>query len=56
MYGLVENKVLGPREEDGREVVLERPGKSTIEDRRAMPYVVRGLSWELARFLEAKDR
>jgi hypothetical protein len=56
MYGLVENKVLGPHEEDGREVALERLGKTTVEDRQAMPYVVRDLSWQLARFLEAQDR
>jgi hypothetical protein len=55
MYGLTENTLLRQHEENGREVAVERPGKTTVEDRETRPYVVRELSWELARYLDTQD-
>jgi hypothetical protein len=55
MYGLVEHKVLQPREHDGRPVTMERSAKTDPEDRETRPYVVRDLSWELARHLDTQD-
>ena len=37
------------------EVAVERPAAMGLEDREARPYVVRDLSWELARYLDAQS-
>ena len=55
MYGLAEYRVLEPHGENGREVTMESPRQDTREDHAATPYVVRDLSWELARYLDAQD-
>ena len=53
MHSLAECEVLSqPREEIGREVAMERSAKRACEDRETGPYVVRDLSWELARYLD----
>jgi len=52
MYGLADNRVLRPHEENGREIAVERPGKTAGEDREPRPYVVRDLGWELTRYLD----
>jgi hypothetical protein len=43
------------REENGLEAVMERQTKMVREDREPRPYVVRDLSWELARYLDAES-
>ena len=55
MYELAEYGVLELHEENGREVAMKRPRGAAREDLRTRPYVVRDLSWELARFLDAED-
>ena len=55
MYELVEYWQLQPHQENGREVTMERPTNMAHEDRQTRPYVVRDLSWELARYLETQD-
>jgi len=56
MYELAEYEVSSQRRrEDRREVSVERPTKVVLEDRETMPYVVRDLSWELTRYLDAQD-
>jgi hypothetical protein len=55
MYELAEYGVLELHEENGREVAMKRPRSAAREDHRKRPYVVRDLSWELARFLDAED-
>jgi hypothetical protein len=54
MYGLAQNEVLQPHEENGREVAMEGSAKKAREDRETEPYVVRDLSRELARYLEIR--
>jgi hypothetical protein len=49
MYELAEYWQLQTHRESGREAATAR------EDRETRPYVVRDLSWELARFLDAED-
>ena len=55
MYGLAEHKDLQAHQADGRDVAVERPSSSPGEDHEMGPYVVRDLSWELTRFLDAQD-
>jgi hypothetical protein len=55
MNGLAEYGVLAPHEEKGLKVAIERPRSAAREDHQTRPYVVRDLSWELARFLDAED-
>jgi hypothetical protein len=56
MYGLVEYELLTQRNgEDGLEGATESPSTRVGEERRARSYVVRDLSWELARYLDAGD-
>jgi hypothetical protein len=55
MHRLAENEVLGQRHEEiRREVVIERPTGTAHKKREAVHYVVRDLSWELARYLDAE--
>jgi hypothetical protein len=42
-------------EEIQAEVAVERPAAMTLAEREARPYVVRDLSWELARYLDAES-
>jgi hypothetical protein len=49
MYELAEYGQLQPHRETGREAVTVR------EDRETNPYVVRDLSWELARYLDTEN-
>jgi len=54
MYGTTE--VIREHYEDlRREAARVRPAPMEREDHEARPYVVRDLSWELARFLETQD-
>jgi hypothetical protein len=56
MYGLVEYELLTQRNgEDGLAGATERPSKRAREERQTRLYVVRDLSWELARYLDAED-
>jgi hypothetical protein len=55
MYELAEYEVLQTRDERGRQVAAKRPTKMALEYRETRPYVVRDLSWELARYLDAED-
>jgi hypothetical protein len=56
MYGLVEYELLTQRNREyGLEGATERPSKRAREERRTRRYVVRDLSWELARYLDAGD-
>jgi hypothetical protein len=56
MYSLTEYGPLTQRNgEDRLEGATDHPSKSAREDRRTGPYVVRDLSWELARYLDAED-
>ncbi len=56
MYGLDEYEVLRQRHEEiRREVAMERPTRRAREERQSRPYVVRDLSWELARYLDTED-
>ena len=43
------------REENGLEAVMKRQTKMVSEDRDPRPYVVRDLSWEVARYLDAES-
>jgi hypothetical protein len=54
MYELAEHRILQPHEEKGREVATERVEKEARSYRQTEPYVVRDLSWELARYLETE--
>ena len=55
MYELAEYEVSPQRRrEDRREVPVERPTRGAPEDLETMPYVVRDLSWEFARYLETQ--
>jgi hypothetical protein len=55
MYGLAEHKDLQAHQPDGRDVAVERPARTMGEVHEMGPYVVRDLSWELARYLDAQD-
>ncbi len=56
MYRLAEYELLTQRNgEDRLEGATDHPSKSAREDRRTRTYVVRDLSWELARYLDAED-
>ena len=56
MRRLAENEVLGQRHEEiRREVVVERPTGTAHGKREAVHYVVRDLSWELARSLDTES-
>ena len=53
MYGLTEDEVWRRRPEEIRqEVAMARLEKMARENRETRPYVVRDLSWELARYLD----
>ena len=55
MYGLAKYEVLAQRHEEiRREVAEERPIRMAREKRETVPYVVRDLSWELARYLDTQ--
>jgi hypothetical protein len=56
MHGLVELEVWEQRREEIRkEVAVARPEKMARENRETRPYVVRDLSWELARYLDTES-
>ena len=53
MYSLAEDEVRWRRPEVIRqEVAMARPETMARENRETRPYVVRDLSWELARYLD----
>ncbi len=53
MYSLAEDEVRWRRSEEIRqEVAMARPETMARENRETRPYVVRDLSWELARYLD----
>jgi hypothetical protein len=55
MYGLGELEVWRQRREEIRkEVAAARLAKVARENRETRPYVVRDLSWELARYLDTE--
>ena len=55
MYGLAEYEVWRQsHEENRREVAVEHLTEMAREDRKTRPYVVRELSWELARYLDTE--
>ena len=55
MYGTTEQVIREHDEDLRREAARVRPAPMEREDHEARPYVVRDLSWELARFLETQD-
>jgi len=56
MDSLAEYEVPRQHHEDTRgEVATERPATMPREDREAVPYVVRDLSWALTRYLDTED-
>jgi hypothetical protein len=55
MYGTTEQVIREHYEDLGREAARVRPAPMEREDHEAKPYVVRDLSWELARFLETQN-
>ncbi len=56
MHELAEYEALRQRHEEmRREVAMKRRAKTAGEDRETRPYVVRDLSWELARYLETES-
>ena len=55
MYGTTEQVIHEHYEDFRREAARVRPAPMEREDHEARPYVVRDLSWELARFLETQD-
>jgi hypothetical protein len=55
MNGLAAYGVLELHEENGLKVAIERPRSAAREDHQTRPYMVRDLSWELARFADAED-
>ena len=56
MYGLDEYEVSRQhREEIGHEVAANRLARVAHKNRERRPYVVRDLSWELARYLDTQD-
>jgi hypothetical protein len=55
MHGLGEYEVWRQRREEIRkEVAMARLAKTARANRETRPYVVRDLSWELARYLETE--
>lgn len=55
MHGLVELEVWEQRHEEiGKELAVACPQKMARENRETRPYVVRDLSWELARYLDTE--
>jgi hypothetical protein len=55
MYGSGEYEVWRQsQEENRREVAVEHPTGRAREDRETRPYVLRDLSWELARYLDTE--
>jgi hypothetical protein len=56
MYRLAKYQVLRQRpEEMRREAAVQHPTRVAREEREIGPYVVRDLSWELARYLDTED-
>jgi hypothetical protein len=55
MYGTTEQVIREHYEDLRREAARVLPAPMEREDHEARPYVVRDLSWELARFLETQD-
>ena len=56
MYGLAEYEVLGQRHDEFRgRVAMGCPTTMVPEDRETVPYVVRDLSWEFARYLDTEE-
>ena len=55
MYGTTEQVIHEHYEDFRREAARVRPAPMEREDHEARPYVVRDLSWELARFLETQN-
>ena len=56
MYRLAEYEFLRQRHEEiWREVTMERQTRMARENRETGPYVVRDLSWALARYLDTED-
>ena len=56
MCGFGEHEVWRQRHEEiRREVAMERPPRMARENRETRPYVVRDLSWELARYLDTES-
>ena len=56
MYGLAGYEVWWRRhQENRREVAVERPTRMARANRETRPYVVRDLSWELARYLDTES-
>ncbi len=56
MYGLDDYLIVRQRHEEiRREVAVARPEKRARANRETRPYVVRDLSWELARYLDTES-
>ena len=56
MYGLAKYEFKRQRHEEiRREVAVVRPTRVAREERQSRPYVVRDLSWELARYLDTEE-
>jgi len=55
MYGTTEQVIREHHEDLRREAARVRPAPTAHANRETTPYVVRDLSWELARFLDAED-
>jgi hypothetical protein len=54
MYGTSEQVIREHYEDLKREAARFRPAPMEREDHETRPYVVRDLSWELARFLDSE--
>ena len=54
MYGTSEQVIREHYEDLRREAARFRPAPMEREDHETRPYVVRDLSWELARFLDSE--
>ena len=54
MYGTTEQVIREHYEDLRREAARVSPAPMEREDHEARPYVVRDLSWELARFLDSE--
>ena len=54
MYGTTEQVIREHYEDLRREAARVRPAPMEREDHETRPYVVRDLSWELARFLDSE--
>ena len=56
MYGMNQHEAWRQRSEEIRqELAADRLEKMARENRETRPYVVRDLSWELARYLDTED-